>query len=335
MKVFSDFDLTAYNTFGIMARAEFFSAIQSIDELPALNDRFRKENKLVLGGGSNLLLTKNLAGIVLHNRIPGISVFEEDDTGVFLQAGAGVVWHDLVMYAVKNGWGGLENLSLIPGKVGAAPIQNIGAYGVELCDVFECLEAFHLESGEVHLFRKSDCAFGYRNSVFKNKFRGQYVILNLTVRLKKSPEFKIEYGAIRHQLSKMNVSQLSVKAISEAVIEIRRNKLPDPTVIGNAGSFFKNPVVDSDTFHSIQNRFPDVPHYLSGVNYKIPAAWLIEQCGFKGLRVGNTGCFEKQPLVIVNYGNATGQEIFNFSENIINKVHDRFAITLEREVNVI
>jgi len=333
-KVLEDFDLTSYNTFHVPVRAEYFSSFGCIDDLMELSSHFGNHQKLIIGGGSNLLFTKDVGGLVLQNKIRGIEIISEDENFVFVNAGAGVVWHELVLFAVNHQWGGIENLSLIPGFVGAAPIQNIGAYGVELCNVFEELEAFHLKDREIHKIKKDDCEFGYRKSVFKNKSKGQYAILNITLRLNKKPVFNIGYGAIQKQLEQMNTGELSVKAISDAVIQIRQSKLPDPAVIGNAGSFFKNPIIDFESFQEVKKIFPEMPSYPAGEKIKVPAAWLIEQCGFKGIRVGNTGCYKNQPLVLVNYGNATGSEIFEFSERIIQTVREKFQITLEREVNI-
>lgn len=334
MEILENIDLSAFNTFGVKATAEYFSSFNCPEDLRALTNEFVDEPVFILGGGSNILFTKNVDGLVLHNRIGGIEVVNETLNEVWIKAGAGVVWHDLVMYCVNRNLGGLENLSLIPGSVGAAPMQNIGAYGVEIKDVFIELEAYHLKGKYVRTFNNAECHFGYRESVFKNEFKNQFVILSITCRLSKTPEFNISYGTIEKQLEEMGVNELSVKAVSDAVIAIRQSKLPDPRIVGNAGSFFKNPVVEFSVFEELQKQQPDIPHYLLNEGVKIPAAWLIEQCGFKGYRRGEVGCHKTQPLVIVNFGKATGEEIFRFSEDVIQEVLKRFDIRLSREVNV-
>jgi UDP-N-acetylmuramate dehydrogenase len=275
--------------------------------------------------------------LVLKNEIPGIDIISENDEYVFVRAGAGVSWHSLVTFCVNNNFGGVENLSLIPGKVGASPMQNIGAYGVEIKDVFYELEAFHLQEKAVKKFDAAECDFGYRDSVFKNKYKNQFAILNVTYRLKKKPDFNISYGAIKEELEKMQVQNLNIKAISDAVISIRTSKLPDPALIGNAGSFFKNPVVEKDKMLSIQQSFDEIkiPFYTINESFKIPAGWLIEQCGWKGYRKDDVGCYSKQALVLVNYGSATGKEIYNLSEEIKQSVKEKFDIDLEREVNIL
>jgi UDP-N-acetylmuramate dehydrogenase len=291
---------------------------------------------MILGGGSNILFTKDFDGLVLKNEISGINIIHEDEEFIFINAGAGVKWHSFVMFCVNQNFGGVENLSLIPGNVGASPMQNIGAYGVEIKDVFYQLEALHLKEKVRETFSAKDCEFGYRESVFKNKYKDQFAILNVTYRLKKKPDFNISYGAIETELQKKNVKDLSVKAISDAVINIRSSKLPDPEILGNAGSFFKNPIIDSHELNELKENFdPNVPFYkLGNEHFKIPAGWLIEKCGWKGFRRGDVGCYEKQALVLVNYGNATGKEIYNLSEEIKISVEEKFNIELEREVNI-
>ena len=337
MQVHENYLLKELNTFGISAYAKYFSEFNSTEELQALlNDANKQIPAFILGGGSNILFTKNVDGFVLKNNIPGIEIVTEDAKEIFIKAGAGVNWHQFVKYCVNNNYAGVENLSLIPGNVGASPMQNIGAYGVEIKDVFYELEAFHIHEKVIEEFSASDCEFGYRESVFKKKFKNQFVILNVTYRLKKNPEFNISYGAIQQELDKMNIHDLSIKAISDAVIAIRSSKLPDPNVIGNAGSFFKNPVIDNVQFQQVKNQYPEIPFYKSGnEHFKIPAGWLIEQCGWKGYRNGDAGCYEKQALVLVNYGNATGKEIVELSEKIKLSVKKKFGIFLESEVNII
>lgn len=338
MQVQQNFSLKSYNTFGIGVYAKYFANFSSEDELKMLLENQKNiQSKMILGGGSNILFTKNYDGLILKNGIHGIRIVNIDDECVYVNAGAGVSWHSFVMYCVNNNYGGVENLSLIPGNVGASPMQNIGAYGVEIKDVFYELEAFHLGDKDVKKFSAFECEFGYRESVFKKKCKDQFAILNVTYRLKRNPVFNISYGAIEEELKKMNIIELSVKAISDAVAYIRTSKLPDPKVIGNAGSFFKNPMASSHELHELrQLSGSKVPFYkIDEDHYKIPAGWLIEQCGWKGYRKDDAGCYEKQALVLVNYGNATGKEIYNLSEEIKISVIEKFGITLEREVNII
>ena len=343
MQVYQNYLLKEYNTFGIAATAKYFAPFSSAEELEELLDTYKNiPSKMVLGGGSNILFTRDYNGLVLQNVIPGIKVLDEDTQYIYVSAGAGIRWHDLVLFCIKNNYAGMENLSLIPGNVGASPMQNIGAYGVEVKDIFYELEAFHLEDKITKKFSAKDCEFGYRDSIFKKQLKGQFAILNVTYRLKKNPVFNISYGAIEKELEKMKVQDLSIKAISDAVINIRTSKLPDPAIIGNAGSFFKNPVIEECDFKKMIDTGNNIPHYEAGKNkYKIPAGWLIEQCGpeigtsWKGYRRGDAGCYEKQALVLVNYGNATGKEIYNLSEQIKISVLEKFGIELEREVNVV
>jgi len=337
MQVHENYSLKKYNTFGIDAMAKYFTTFSSTDSLEELLDRHKNIfSKMILGGGSNVLFTKDYNGLVLKNEVSGIKIVSEDDEFVFVKAGAGEVWHSFVKYCISNNFSGVENLSLIPGSVGASPMQNIGAYGVEIKDVFYELEALHLEEKIVQKFSAKECEFGYRESVFKKKYRNQFAILTVTYRLKKNPEFNISYGAIEDELKKAKIENLSVKDISDAVIRIRTSKLPDPKVIGNAGSFFKNPVIGSHELHELfLITDGKVPSYKSDENhFKIPAGWLIEQCGWKGFRKGDAGCYDKQALVLVNYGNATGKEIYSLSEEIKISVKEKFDIELEREVNI-
>jgi len=336
MQVHENYSLQKYNTFRIDAFAKYFSTFSSAEELQEILNHKKSETKLILGGGSNILFTKNFDGFVLKNEIPGIDVVNEDDEYVFVRAGAGVAWHSFVTFCVNNNFGGVENLSLIPGNVGASPMQNIGAYGVEIKDVFFELEAFHLKENCVEKFNANDCEFGYRDSVFKNKYKDQFAILNVTYRLRKNPQFNVSYGAIQDELKKMKVEKLNIKAISDAVISIRTSKLPDPALIGNAGSFFKNPVINREELNLLKEELKDIdfPFYENGQSYKIPAGWLIQQCGWKGFRKGDVGCYDKQALVLVNYGNATGKEIYDLSEEIRLSVKEKFDIELEREVNI-
>jgi UDP-N-acetylmuramate dehydrogenase len=296
----------------------------------------KNTSKLVLGGGSNILFTQDYNGLVLKNSLKGIAVERENADHIWVKAAAGEVWHELVLYCIKHSYAGIENLSLIPGLVGAAPMQNIGAYGVELESVFERLEAIHMKTGETVIFKKEDCHFGYRESVFKNKFKDQFVITAVVLRLNKKPVFNTTYGAITETLEKMGVTELSIKAISDAVIAIRSSKLPDPKVLGNAGSFFKNPEVPPEVYERVQKEYPKMPHYPAPHGLvKIPAGWLIEQCGWKGKRIGNTGSHKDQALVLVNYGGATGNEVYELAMKIKDSVRDKFGIEINPEVNLI
>lgn len=341
MQVHQKYSLKKYNTFGIDAIAKYFATFLSADSLGELLDNNKNvPSKMILGGGSNVLFTKDYDGLVLKNEVSGIQIISEDDEFIFIKAGAGEVWHRFVLYCISNNFCGVENLSLIPGNVGASPMQNIGAYGVEIKDVFYELEAFHLEEKIVQKFSAKDCEFGYRESVFKKKYKNHFAILTVTYRLRKKPEFNISYGAIENELKKMNIKNLSVKAISDAVINIRTSKLPDPKVIGNAGSFFKNPIIDGHQLHELhelENQTGQkIPYYNVDENhFKIPAGWLIEQCGWKGFRKGDASSYDKQALVLVNYGNATGKEIYDLSEEIKISVKEKFGIDLEREVNIL
>ena len=333
--------LKPYNTFGIDVLANCIANFKNTQELEEIFDQTKKANiaeRLILGGGSNILFTKNYDGCILKNELKGIEIIHEDENNVYLKVAAGEVWHELVMYCVDNNFNGIENLSLIPGNVGASPMQNIGAYGVEIKDIFHSLEAYHIEEKKIVTFNNADCEFGYRDSIFKKQLKNQFVILNVTFKLSKQPNFQTSYGAIEQELANMGVKELSNKAIAQAVINIRSFKLPNPQLIGNAGSFFKNPTVGESTMQTLLNSFPSIPQFVnkkSTVEYKIPAAWLIEQCGWKGYRNNDAGCHINQPLVLVNYGNASGSEIFELSTAIIESVKNKFEIILEREVNII
>lgn len=336
MNLQENISLKKYNTFGIEARARYFSAFSSTIELAELLTRAGGGPVMILGGGSNILLTADVNGFVFKNEIPGITVTGQDADFVYVKAGAGENWHGFVQHCVAQNLGGVENLSLIPGCTGAAPMQNIGAYGVEIKDVFHELEAWDTEDKKTVLFTLSGCGFGYRESVFKRLYKNRFVILNVTFRLRKQPVFNTSYGAIEQELAAMGVQQLSAAAISRAVINIRQSKLPDPAVIGNAGSFFKNPEISAVQFEHLRQQYPAVVGYpLPGEKVKLAAGWLIEQCGFKGLRRGDAGCHAKQALVLVNYGNATGKEIFDLSTEILEAVQHKFGVLLEREVNVV
>jgi UDP-N-acetylmuramate dehydrogenase len=344
----NNISLKGCNTFAINAYAEWFAIFNSLENLKELLQTYQQIKKnqqnsvLILGGGSNLLFTSNLDGLILKNEIKGIKVIKEDEHHIYIQAGAGENWHQLVLFCIEHNLAGVENLSLIPGNVGASPMQNIGAYGVEIKDVFHSLEAYHIKDKKIVTFSLNDCEFGYRESVFKKKFRDEFVIMDVTFRLNRIPEYHISYGAIGQELEKMGVKDLSIRAVSQAVINIRSSKLPNPAVIGNAGSFFKNPEISSSEFAVLSSQFSSIVGYsLPNGNIKLAAGWLIEHCGptpgisWKGYRRGDAGCHEKQALVLVNYGNATGKEIYDLSEEILQSVEAKFGVMLGREVNII
>lgn len=332
--------LRPYTTFGIEAQANYFAEITSETDLNTLFElgEFDKIPKLILGGGSNLLLTRDFDGLAIRMMLVGIQVVRHDELHVYVEAGAGVGWHDLVLYCVENNFAGMENLSLIPGTVGAAPMQNIGAYGVEIEQLFDHLEAVHIETGEKRRFEHADCRFGYRESVFKHELKGQYIITSVTFRLNKTPTFHTRYGAIGETLTEMGITNetMSIRAVSDAVIRIRRSKLPDPAEIGNAGSFFKNPEIPAIHFDQLKTTYPAMPGYPIGTEtVKVPAGWLIEQAGWKGYRTGDAGVHTKQALVLVNYGRATGNEILALAHQVQASVLDKFGITITPEVNIL
>lgn len=333
-----NFSLRSLNTFGLDCKARYYAVFTNTEELKIFlqDEKVKKGPLLILGGGSNLLLTKDFDGVVLHNQIKGIEVLSETAEEVIVKSNAGEVWHEFVLYAVEKGWGGIENLSLIPGYVGASPVQNIGAYGVEIKDVLEEVEAVEISGGTTKTFSNEECAFGYRESIFKKTLKGKYIITAVTFRLKKNPVLNTSYGAISTTLNEMGVEHPGIKEVSEAVIKIRSSKLPDPKVIGNAGSFFKNPEISESDFLTLQKEYPAVPKFpgLKG-GIKVPAGWLIEQCGWKGKRVGETGVHKDQALVLVNYGNAHGNEIWVLAQEVLKSVKEKFGIDLEPEVNVI
>jgi UDP-N-acetylmuramate dehydrogenase len=329
-------DLKAFNTFGIHAFADEFSTFSSKEELHSIVTQNKGKQLLILGGGSNILLTKDVNALVLRNEIKGFETIKEDSDSAFVKSGAGEVWHEFVLNCIDHNLGGIENMSLIPGSVGASPMQNIGAYGVEIKDVFHDLEAYHLETGETHTFNLEQCEFGYRESVFKRKLKDQYVILSVTFRLNKKHAINKAYGAIEAELNQQGIENPSIRDISNAVIAIRKSKLPDPSVIGNAGSFFKNPVVDLNVLEKIKINYPDVPSYPAETGKcKLAAGWLIEKAGWKGYTEGTFGVHKLQALVLVNYGGSTGNQIFELSGRIIKDIEEKFGVTLEREVNIL
>lgn len=345
MTIQENISLRQYNTFGIDVHARYFTRFSSVDDIGDWLAKNARMKRVILGGGSNTLFTHNVDGVVLKNEIMGIEEIKEDEQFVYVRVGAGENWHRFVQYCLQRNWAGVENLSLIPGNVGAAPMQNIGAYGVELQEVFNSLSAYHIHDKKVRQFTLGDCAFGYRESIFKKQYKDQFIILNVTFRLRKHPVFHTDYGAIREELEKMQLQTLSIQAIAQAVINIRTAKLPDPAQIGNGGSFFKNPEIPLKKFAVLQQQFPAIPHYpvkqyagsANGGNdrVKLAAGWLIEQCGWKGFRRGDAGVHTHQALVLVNYGNATGKAIYDLSEEVLRSVHKKFGVLLEREVNIV
>lgn len=342
MQIQENISLKAYNTFGLDVRAKLFSSFRNTGELAELINHSSQNDKLILGGGSNILFTKDFDGIVLKNEVKGIEKIKEDDEYVYIKTGAGENWHQFVLHCIKNNWAGVENLSLIPGNVGASPMQNIGAYGVEIKEVFHELKAFNIHEKTNYTFTLKDCEFGYRESIFKRRYKGEFVILNVTYRLSKTPTFNISYGAIEQELEKMRLEKMTIAAISQAVINIRSSKLPDPVQIGNAGSFFKNPLITKEKFESLKSEFRDIVGYENADHtIKLAAGWLIEHSGpdestsWKGYRIGDAGVHSKQALVLVNYSNAKGNEIYDLSERIMNSVQEKFGVTLEREVNIV
>jgi UDP-N-acetylmuramate dehydrogenase len=336
MQISENVSLKDLNTFGIDVSARYFLPLSDKEQLREHSGLISKNNLLILGGGSNILFTSDYDGLVLHNGIRGIELIKEDDDHIYVRTGAGENWHLFVLHCLQRGWAGIENLSLIPGSVGAGPIQNIGAYGVEMKEVFYELEAFHLAGQQVHTFSLGDCEFGYRDSVFKRRLKNQYLIVNVTFRLNKKPVFHTGYGAVEKELERMGITELTICAVSQAVINIRRSKLPDPAEIGNAGSFFKNPQVSASTYRSLNDKFPGIPGYRNeDGTCKLAAGWMIEQCGWKGFRRGDAGCHARQALVLVNYGKATGKEILDLSMEIAQSVQDRYGVQLEREVNAV
>ena len=337
LQIQENVSLKNFNTFGVEANARFFAEINHEDELVELfmDPQWQQTERLVIGGGSNLLLINDFDGLVIRMNIRGIG-HRINQNEVFVEAGAGEVWNDLVNYCVQRSYAGLENLSLIPGSVGASPIQNIGAYGVELKDVFHSCRAFEISTAQFKTFSKEDCGFGYRESVFKNELKGRYIIVSVKFDLSLIVDLNLQYGAIGQELSNRGIAEPTIKDVSQVVSHIRVAKLPDPSTIGNAGSFFKNPVITAAEFGPIHAKFQDVVNYPAGDGLvKLAAGWLIEQCGWKGKVVGNTGTWKNQALVLVNHGGATGQEVYNFSSQIIDSVYSKFGVKLQREVNII
>ncbi len=338
MEITENFSLKHFNTFGIDAKARAFAEVKSEEEIIELlsSKRLKEFRKFILGGGSNILLTKDFDGLIIKNSIRGINIINEDEQYAVIEAGAGENWNDLVTYCVDRNLGGIENLTLIPGKVGAAPIQNIGAYGEELSETFISLEGVYIDSASRNMFTKDECKFGYRNSIFKNDLKNNFITTKIKLKLCKNPVLKTEYGNVIDELGKTGKDDFTIKDVSKAIAKIRREKLPDPAVLGNAGSFFKNPEIKLEEYDLLKEKYPDIKGYQTDNNkVKIPAAWLIEKAGWKGVRKGNTGTYTKHSLVIVNYGNASGEEILHFAKDIKRSVYEIFGIILEEEVNII
>jgi UDP-N-acetylmuramate dehydrogenase len=335
-EVLYNFSLKSYNSFGLDVKAFAFVEITSENQFAGLLRLVNTSKKpfLILGGGSNLLFTSDFDGLVVHIATKGIEIVDEDEDSVYVRSMAGENWDDFVKYCIARNYGGLENLSLIPGNVGSAPIQNIGAYGAEIKDSFYMLDAVSVKTGEFREFYSADCQFGYRQSVFKGDLKGQYVILSVTFKLSKNPVFNTSYGSVSDYLKERGLP-VNLQNISNAISEIRRSKLPDPFELGNAGSFFKNPVISLKHFSRLQKDYPDIPSYPAGSLTKVPAGWLIEKCGWKGFRDGDAGVHARQALVLVNYGNATGTQILNLAHRIMESVKQRFEIDIEPEVNII
>lgn len=337
MTIQNNFSLKKYNTFGIEAKAKQFVAVHSIEDLNTILKEHQSEPKFILGGGSNMLLTQDIQALVIHIDLKGKKVLNEDDDFVWVESQAGENWHEFVIWTIDQNFGGLENMSLIPGNVGTTPVQNIGAYGTEIKDTFVSCEAMTIATQVMKTFTKEDCHFGYRESIFKQEVKDQYIITSVVFRLtKRNHKINTSYGDITKELEKQNVTTPTLKDVSNAVIAIRQSKLPDPAALGNSGSFFKNPIIPKEQYEKAHALHPEMPHYVvSETEVKVPAGWLIEKAGFKGKRFGNAGIHKNQALVLVNYGNATGQEILAVSRDIQSTVLKEFGIAIEAEVNII
>lgn len=337
MEILNNFSLKNYNTFGIEAKAEQFVAVHSIPELKSILEQNINQKKFILGGGSNMLLTKNIEALVIHIDLKGKKILQEDADYVWVESQAGENWHQFVLWTIDQNFGGLENMSLIPGNVGTTPVQNIGAYGTEIKDTFVSCEAMNIATQEIRTFTKEECHFGYRESIFKNEIKDQYIIVSVVFKLTKhNHKINTSYGDITAELAKNNITTPSLKDVSNAVIAIRKSKLPDPAELGNSGSFFKNPILLKTDFESIHQKFPEMRFFdVSETEIKVPAGWLIEQAGLKGKRFGEAGIHKNQALVLVNYGGATGQEILDVSKTVQDTVFNTFGIHIEAEVNII
>lgn len=337
MIIQNNFSLKKYNTFGIEAKAKQFVAVHTAEELKTILQKYQSEPKFILGGGSNMLLTQNIQALVIHVDLKGKKIVKEDDDFVWVESQAGENWHEFVLWTIDQDFGGLENMSLIPGNVGTTPVQNIGAYGTEIKDTFVSCQAMNIATQEMKTFTKEDCHFGYRESIFKHEAKEQFIITSVVFRLtKRNHKINTSYGDITKELEKQNVVTPTLKDVSNAVIAIRQSKLPDPKELGNSGSFFKNPIIPKEQYEKAKALHPEMPHYvISDTEVKVPAGWLIERAGFKGKRFGDAGIHKNQALVLVNYGNATGQEILAVSKDIQATILKEFGIAIEAEVNVI
>lgn len=337
MQIQSNFSLKSFNTFGIEAKAKNFVAVHSLDELKTVLAEHAAEPKFILGGGSNMLLTQDIEALVIHIDLKGKRILKEDDDFVWVESMAGENWHEFVLWTIDQNFGGLENMSLIPGNVGTTPVQNIGAYGTEIKDTFVSCDTMKIDNQSMRTFSKEDCRFGYRESIFKQEAKNQYIITSVVFKLtKRNHKINTSYGDITKELALQNVTVPTLKDVSNAVIAIRQSKLPDPKVLGNSGSFFKNPVISRSHFEKVQAQFPEIKFFdVSPTEVKVPAGWLIEQAGYKGFRKGDAGVHKNQALVLVNYGSATGQEILALSREVQQAVFDKYSIAIEAEVNVI
>ena len=337
MEIKENYDSTKLNTFGIKAKAKYFALLSSEQDIKELfvSSTFKDSERLFLGGGSNVLFTKDFDGIIILNKLKGIEIINEDEENVWIKAMGGEWWHDLVLFSVEKGYWGIENLSLIPGTVGAAPVQNIGAYGVELKDVILNVEVYENENGEKKVFSEKECKFGYRDSIFKGEMKGKYFISAIILKLNKKPKVNTDYRALEEYLNENKLEIKNSKDVSDAICAVRGSKLPDPKILGNAGSFFKNVYVNEEKIKELKNTYPNIPFFYENEKIKIPAGWLIEACGWKGKRIGNIGVHDKQALVLVNYGGATGEEVLDLSNKITESVFEKFGLKLDREVNLI
>jgi UDP-N-acetylmuramate dehydrogenase len=337
MQIHDNFSLKKYNTFGIEAKAKQFVSVHSTDELQSILENHASDKKFILGGGSNMLLTQDIDALVIHVDLKGKKIIKEDDDFVWVESQAGENWHEFVLWTINQNFGGLENMSLIPGNVGTTPVQNIGAYGTEIKDTFVSCEAMNILSQEMKSFTKEECNFGYRESIFKQEAKDKYVITSVVFKLtKRNHKINTSYGDITKELENQNVKTPTLKDVSNAVIAIRQSKLPDPKELGNSGSFFKNPIISKELFEKVHQKFPEVKFFeVSPTEVKVPAGWLIEHCGLKGYRKDDAGVHKNQALVLVNYGNATGQDILNLSKYVQKTVFDKYGIAIEAEVNVI
>jgi len=336
MKISHNSSLKKYNTFGIDVKAKTFISVETVDDLKSVLQNTYARDLFILGGGSNMLLTRDIDSTVLHINLKGRQVISETENEVFIEINAGENWHEIVLWTLENNWGGFENLSLIPGNIGTAPIQNIGAYGTEIKDTLVSVKTIDVQTLQIKEFSNEACNFAYRDSIFKNELKGKHIIISVTFKLTKNKHLvRTNYGTIAHELKEMGITEASIKDVSNAVIKIRSEKLPNPEELGNSGSFFKNPIIKSDHLIKLKDLYPNIPSYEVGENeFKIPAGWLIEHAGLKGYREGDAGVHQKQALVLVNYGAATGNEILNLAKKVQQEVYEKYQIALQPEVNI-